>query len=31
MPAAEAARTATSWTNRAAIRRALSLPDPMTD
>ena len=31
MPAAEAARTATSWTNRAAIRRALSLPEPMTD
>ena len=29
--AAEAARTATSWTNRAAIRRALSLPEPMTD
>ena len=31
MPAAEAARTASSWTNRAAIRQALSLSRPMAD
>ncbi len=31
MPAAEAVRTASSWTNRAAIRQVLSLPEPAGD